>query len=59
MSIQKYVEVTCDDCGNANHAIGGNLSSAKKQLRGHGLVFSKYGDFCDKECLDNFRKVTT
>lgn len=56
MSMEKFVEVSCDYCGNGSHASGGSLSDAKRQLRMLGLIFSKQGDFCDKECFDNFKR---
>jgi len=58
MGVQKYIEFTCDQCGNANHAHGGDISAGRAQLRTFGLIFSKLGDFCNKECFEKFKGLT-
>lgn len=55
MSIEKYVEVGCDNCHEGNHAYGGSVESAKQQLRPNGIIFSKLGEFCSKKCFEEFK----
>jgi len=51
MSRQVYTEVSCDYCGNAiNHIPRAYGLSINSYLRSEGVIVSKYGDFCDKNC---------
>lgn len=56
--MQKYVEGTCDYCGNAGHSIGGSITYAKEYFRSMGYIITRGNKFyCDKRCQKYDKKV--
>ena len=53
MSRERFVEVTCDNCANAEHF---PLGDTDYWIRRMGGVVSKYGDFCSVECFEEFKR---
>ena len=50
MSIEKYYEIGCDVCGNAQH-FQGNVALAENQYRSYGgIVTQNKKHYCDKDC---------
>lgn len=56
--IQKYYEISCDHCGQADYFMG-SKKSAEFQYRNDsvkGIVTADKKHFCDKECHENYKK---
>lgn len=57
MARSKWVEVTCDHCGGVDYYRPGDVTA---QARESGWIVTRDGkDFCDKECLSEYRKGAT
>ena len=56
MARQGYTEVSCDYCGfTMDHIPRAEGISVNKWLRSSGKIVSKHGDFCNKECLNDYK----
>lgn len=53
MAIRQWYEISCDKCGCGEHFPVG--WSWKSQARNTGWIISKYGDFCTRKCLSDFK----
>lgn len=53
MSRSTYVEISCDNCGQADYLKPGNVD---KQARDNGWIVTVVRkDFCDKACKEEYK----
>lgn len=58
MSIQKWYEIICDNCGNAcYHSLAKSISVAEIEFESvKGIVAKDKKHFCDKDCQEEYEK---
>ena len=54
--IENYYEITCDNCGCAEHFKGTKKISVELAKDNGWLITSKGDHFCDEKCQDEERK---
>lgn len=50
MGINKYVEMYCDNCGNADHYSGSSIKLANEQWKDLGGIVVKGKHYCNEKC---------
>ena len=50
-----YLEISCDECNDTEHYPAG---TSDKELRADNWIITRdKKEFCDKECLDEYRAI--